>query len=136
MADGGSIERRAAAAGLEKSRRIDPGLCGPHGALAGHLRRAQLDRRQGARRAPNYTRYDYTAWGEPIRSNGFAADGRWFGATPETIVAVDGEAAARLIPKIRNVIEHYRFRTYGDYSAWPGPNSNTFVRAVLDAVPS
>ena len=85
--------------------------------------------------AANYTRYDYTAWGEPIRSNGFAADGRWFGATPETIVAVDGEAAARLIPKIRNVIEHYRFRTYGDYSAWPGPNSNTFVRAVLDAVP-
>ena len=85
--------------------------------------------------ATNYTRYDYTAWGEPIRSNGFAADGRWFGATPETIVAVDGEAAARLIPKIRNVIEHYRFRTYGDYSAWPGPNSNTFVRAVLDAVP-
>jgi hypothetical protein len=40
LADGGSIERRAAAAGLEKSGRIDPGLCGPHGALAGHLRRA------------------------------------------------------------------------------------------------
>jgi Protein of unknown function (DUF3750) len=83
----------------------------------------------------NYTRYDYTAWGEPIRSNGFAADGRWFGATPETIVAVDGEEAARLIPKIRAVIENYKFRSYGDYSAWPGPNSNTFVRAALDAVP-
>ena len=85
--------------------------------------------------AASYTRYDYTAWGEPIRSNGFAADGRWFGATPETIVAVDGAEAARLIPKIRGVIENYKFRTYGDYSAWPGPNSNTFVRVVLDAVP-
>ena len=33
------------------------------------------------------------------------------------------------------VIETYRFRTYGDYRPWPGPNSNTFVQAVLDAVP-
>jgi Protein of unknown function (DUF3750) len=85
--------------------------------------------------ASTYTRYDYTAWGEPIRSNGFAADGRWFGAKPETIVAVDGDEAARLIPKMREVIENYRFRTYGDYNPWPGPNSNTFVQAVLDAVP-
>lgn len=85
--------------------------------------------------AATYSRYDYTAWGEPIRSNGFAADARWFGSTPETIVAVDGEEASRLIPKIRHIIENYKFRAYGDYSAWPGPNSNTFVRAVLDAVP-
>jgi hypothetical protein len=27
------------------------------------------------------------------------------------------------------------FRAYGDYSAWPGPNSNTFVQAALDSVP-
>lgn len=87
------------------------------------------------RGAAAYSRYDYTAWGEPIRSNGFAADGRWFGAIPETIVAVDGEEAARLIPQIRSVIDNYKFRTYGDYSAWPGPNSNTFTRVVLDAVP-
>ncbi len=85
--------------------------------------------------AASYSRYDYTAWGEPIRSNGFAADARWFGAAPETIVAVDGEEASVLIPRIRHVIENYRFRTYGDYSAWPGPNSNTFVQAALDAVP-
>jgi hypothetical protein len=70
------------------------------------------------RGAPHYTRYDYTAWGEPIRVDGFAADGRWFGALPETIVGVDGEDAERLIPKIRSVIESYRFRAYGDY---PGP---------------
>jgi hypothetical protein len=85
--------------------------------------------------ARTYTRYDYTAWGEPIRTNGFAPDGRWFGAMPETIVAVDGKRAEALIPKIRYVIENYKFRSYGDYSAWPGPNSNTFVQAALDSVP-
>ena len=87
------------------------------------------------RGAATYSRYDYTAWGDPIRSNGFAADARWFGATPETIVAVDGEEASRLIPNIRHVIDTYKFRAFGDYSPWPGPNSNTFVQAVLDAVP-
>ena len=85
--------------------------------------------------ALHYARYDYTAWGEPIRTNGFAPDGRWFGAVPETIVAVDGDNANRLIPTIQHVIENYKFRSLGDYSAWPGPNSNTFVQAVLDAVP-
>ena len=85
--------------------------------------------------AAGYTRYDYTAWGEPIRTNGFAADARWFGATPETVVAVDGEKASLLIPRIRHVIENYKFRAYGDYSPWPGPNSNTFVQAALNAVP-
>jgi hypothetical protein len=85
--------------------------------------------------ASSYSRYDYTAWGEPIRFNGFAPDGRWFGAMPETVVAVDGERAEALIPKIRYVIESYRYRSYGDYSAWPGPNSNTFVQATLDSVP-
>ncbi len=49
--------------------------------------------------AQTYTRYDYTAWGEPIRINGFAADGRWFGGVPETIAAADGEAAERMIPE-------------------------------------
>ena len=55
--------------------------------------------------APRYSRYDYTAWGEPIRVDGFAADGRWFGALPETVVRVDGQEAEKLIPKIRSVIE-------------------------------
>jgi hypothetical protein len=87
------------------------------------------------RNAPRYTRYDYTAWGEPIRVNGFAADGRWFGDMPEALAAADGEAAEAMIPKIRSAIEGYKLRAYGDYRAWPGPNSNTFVAAVLASVP-
>jgi hypothetical protein len=85
--------------------------------------------------APRYTRYDYTAWGEPIRINGFAPDGRWFGVAPATIAAADGVAASRMIPKIRAAVEGYEWRSYGDYRAWPGPNSNTFIAAVLAAVP-
>jgi hypothetical protein len=85
--------------------------------------------------AASYTRYDYTAWGEPIRINGFAPDGRWFGDMPVTIAAAEGEAAGRMIPKIRAAVDGYQLRSYGDYRAWPGPNSNTFVSAVLSAVP-
>src|SRR3546814_3805210 len=82
-----------------------------------------------------YTRYDYTAWCEPIRVNGFVADGRWFGRVPELVYAADGPEAERLIPRIRDAIGGYTHRHYGDYRAWPGPNSNTFVAAVIDAVP-
>ncbi|MGD9840006.1 MAG: DUF3750 domain-containing protein [Afipia sp.] len=87
---------------------------------------------QGASR---YSRYDYTAWGEPIRVNGFVADGRWFGQVPEEIFRADGERAAHLIPRIKAAIENYKYRKLGDYRAWPGPNSNTFVAAIIDAVP-
>ncbi|ETR78049.1 hypothetical protein X566_10540 [Afipia sp. P52-10] len=87
------------------------------------------------RNAPSYTRYDYTAWGTPIRVNGFAADGRWFGETPEIVFAADGADAELLIPKIKSAIASYAYRNDGDYRAWPGPNSNTFIAAILDAVP-
>jgi hypothetical protein len=85
--------------------------------------------------ADRYTRYDYTAWGEPIRMNGFEPDGRWFGRTPEVVFAADGPEAAALIPRMQAAIAGYAWRNRGDYRPWPGPNSNTFVAAVLDAVP-
>jgi hypothetical protein len=87
------------------------------------------------RDALRYSRYDYTAWGTPIRVDGFIPDGRWFGALPEPVASVDGERAAQMIPKIRAAIESYRFQADGDYNAWPGPNSNTFIQAILDTVP-
>jgi Protein of unknown function (DUF3750) len=85
--------------------------------------------------AAAYTRYDYTAWGEPIRMNGFEPDGRWFGRVPEVVFAADGPAAAALIPRMQSAIAGYAWRNQGDYRPWPGPNSNTFVTAVMDAVP-
>lgn len=85
--------------------------------------------------ADRYTRYDYTAWGEPIRVNGFAPDGRWFGRAPEVVFAADGEAAAALIPRMQQAVASYQWRHLGDYRVWPGPNSNTFVAAILSSVP-
>lgn len=85
--------------------------------------------------AARYTRYDYTAWGEPIRVNGFAPDGRWFGRTPEVVFAADGPAAAAMIPRMQEAVATYQWRHHGDYRVWPGPNSNTFVAALLASVP-
>ena len=84
----------------------------------------------------SYRRYDYTAWGSPIWVDRFAPDGRWFGKTPDTIFAADGEAAEAMIPAIEAAVEGYAFRHHGDYRAWPGPNSNTFVATVMSAVPA
>jgi hypothetical protein len=85
--------------------------------------------------AGSYERYDLTAWGDPLRVNGFVADGRWFGQVPSVIYAADGAEADALIPRMRAAIANYKYRHYGSYRAWPGPNSNTFVAAVLAAVP-
>jgi len=82
--------------------------------------------------AAGYTRYDYTAWGAPIRVNGFEPDGRWFGRAPEVVFAAGGPDAAAIIPRIQAAVAAYRWRQVGDYRAWPGPNSNTFVAAVMD----
>ena len=83
----------------------------------------------------SYSRFDYTAWGEPIWVDRFIPDGRWFGRTPELVFAADGAKAERMIPLIREAIRGYAYPNIGDYRAWPGPNSNTFVAAIIAAVP-
>ena len=57
--------------------------------------------------APRYTRYDYTAWGEPIRINGFVADGRWFGGAPDTIAAADGEGSPPAVSRTSCYLKWY-----------------------------
>jgi hypothetical protein len=85
--------------------------------------------------AGRYTRYDKVGWGSPVRINGWAPDGHWFSYAPETVVALDGVDAERLIPRIREAVESYPYRMSGGYRAWPGPNSNTFVAHVMAQVP-
>jgi hypothetical protein len=85
--------------------------------------------------ATRWNRYDVVGWGSPVRMNGWAPDGRWYGDTPRVLVDVRGAAAQALIPRIRAAIDAYRYNNDGDYRIWPGPNSNTFVAAVLRAVP-
>ncbi|NEU13757.1 DUF3750 domain-containing protein [Methylobacterium sp. BTF04] len=85
--------------------------------------------------ASRYTRYDVVGWGIPMRTDGWAADGRWFGNTPEPVLALDGDEAARAIPAIRAAVAEYPYRALGSYSVWPGPNSNTFAAYVLAHIP-
>jgi hypothetical protein len=85
--------------------------------------------------ATSWSRYDVVGWGQPVRSNGWAADGRWFGDPPRVLVDVRGAEAAALIPKVKATIAGYSYNHVGDYRIWPGPNSNTFTATVLRAVP-
>lgn len=82
-----------------------------------------------------WSRYDVVGWGQPVRTNGWAPDGRWFGDTPRVLVDVRGAQAAALIPRVRAAITEYSYNNFGDYRIWPGPNSNTFTATVLRAVP-
>jgi hypothetical protein len=89
-------------------------------------------KREGADR---WSRYDVVGWGNPVRLNGWAADARWYGDAPMIVADLKGAAAAAVIPKIERAVTQYRHARAGDYRIWPGPNSNTFIAAVLRAVP-
>jgi hypothetical protein len=85
--------------------------------------------------AARYTRYDKVGWGRPVRTDGWPPDGRWFSNAPELVVAIEGEAAERLVPRVREAVKSYPHGEWGGYRAWPGPNSNTFVAHVMREVP-
>ena len=87
------------------------------------------------RGAGSYTRFEKVAWGQPVKTNGWAPDARWYGHRPVLVGAVEGPAAEALIPKIRAAVARYPYGHSGDYSVWPGPNSNSFTAYVLAAVP-
>jgi hypothetical protein len=100
------------------------------GIFAHHTWIVVKDRDAGA-----YTRYDKVAWGQPVKTDNWAPDARWYGHRPILVGAVEGPAAETLIPKIRAAVARYPYGHYGDYSVWPGPNSNSFTAYVLGAVP-
>jgi hypothetical protein len=85
--------------------------------------------------ASSWTRYDVVGWGNPVRLNGWAPDGRWFGTAPTVVTDVRGDNAEAMIPAIEKAVKDYRYANSGDYRLWPGPNSNSFVAAVLRSVP-
>jgi Protein of unknown function (DUF3750) len=85
--------------------------------------------------ARSWTRYDVVGWGNPVRINGWAPDGLWFGNKPQVVLDLSGAAAANAIPKIEAAVKAYQYANAGDYRMWPGPNSNTFVATVLRAIP-
>ena len=62
-----------------------------------------------------------------------APDAHWFGNAPEVLAEKRGAEAEALIPKIEEAVQNYPYAK--EYSAWPGPNSNTFTAWVSRAVP-
>ena len=82
-----------------------------------------------------YHRYDVVGWGRPVRHNNFPADGFWYSAKPELQYEISGAAAQALIPKIEKAIHNYPYNHYGSYKLWPGPNSNSFIAAIMRSVP-
>lgn len=87
------------------------------------------------RGAARYTRYEVVGWGNPVRTDAYAADGRWYSDTPVIVASLRGDAAERAIPRIREAVAAYPHASRGSYVIWPGPNSNTFVASVVRAVP-
>jgi hypothetical protein len=84
---------------------------------------------------PQWRRYDVVGWGEPVRVNNWPVDGRWYGNKPVVLADISGPEAERLLPQIERAVKSYSYAQSGDYRIWPGPNSNSFVAAVLRAVP-
>ncbi|HZP79622.1 MAG TPA: DUF3750 domain-containing protein [Pseudolabrys sp.] len=88
-----------------------------------------------AENAAAWTRYDVVGWGNPLRVNAWAPDGRWFGDRPRVVADVRGAEAAALIPRLETAVRSYEYRHAGDYRIWPGPNSNSFTAALIRAAP-
>lgn len=89
-------------------------------------------------RAPQYTVYEIIGWrlraGDSalvIRNR--APDARWFGSVPELIAEKRGAGVEGLIARIDAAARDYPWA--GEYTMWPGPNSNTFTAWVLRSVP-
>jgi hypothetical protein len=82
-----------------------------------------------------WTRYDVVGWGEPVRRNNWPVDGLWYGNRPVMLVDISGADAEKLIPRIEKAVSAYDYAQAGDYRIWPGPNSNSFIAAILRTVP-
>ena len=61
-----------------------------------------------------------------------APDARWFGAAPELYADKRGPGVDRLIKRIDQAAREYPFA--GEYTVWPGPNSNTFTAWIARSV--
>lgn len=88
--------------------------------------------------ARTYTVYEVIGW--RLRSSGSALvisqrapDARWFGNAPELLADKRGEGVGELIAKVERAVHEYPYAD--EYTAWPGPNSNTFVAWITRAVP-
>ena len=88
--------------------------------------------------AREYTVYEIIGWRLHYQDTALAIrhrapDARWFGSEPELVAEKRGPGADELIARIDKAARAYPWA--GEYTMWPGPNSNTFTAWVLRAVP-
>lgn len=85
-----------------------------------------------------YTVYDVVGWrgnrGQPVlRVARDIPDRYWYGETPRVLKEHKGVGVDKLIDSIEKAANSYPWKT--TYTAFPGPNSNTFVAWVGKQVP-
>ncbi len=86
-----------------------------------------------------YTVYEVVGWrverGQPALYSYQTAspDRYWYGAKPEKLLSLRGAEAAELIPRIAEASARYPWAN--EYTAVPGPNSNTFPAWIALQVP-
>ena len=89
--------------------------------------------------ADRYTRYEVIGWyaragrSSVSISDRTAADAEWFGSPPLLLRDLRGAEAEAVIGKLPGAADSYPHSS--TYSAWPGPNSNTFIAHLAREIP-
>ena len=91
-----------------------------------------------AANADRYTRYEVIGWyarggGSGLTiSNTRTPDAEWYGAAPTLIADLRGSDAEAVAAQLPAAAQAYAVTSY---SAWPGPNSNTFIAYLGRQIP-
>src|SRR5258706_8663638 len=88
--------------------------------------------------ATAYTVYEVIGWRLRWSDSALAVrtrqpDAPWFGSAPELYAEKRGRGVDELIKRIDKAARDYPYA--GEYTLWPGPNSNTFTAWIARAVP-
>ena len=85
--------------------------------------------------AATWTRYDVVGWGQPVRTNGWAPDARWFGDTPRILLDVHGPQAADPHPEGQGGDRRLRLQRVRRLSGLARAEQQYVHRGGLRAVP-
>lgn len=90
------------------------------------------------RNAKQYTVYQVIGWRlfrglPPLMVAKDIPDRYWFNQKPELILDIRADQAEAMIPKIAHAAGIYPYPN--QYTAWPGPNSNTFPAYIARQIP-
>jgi len=88
--------------------------------------------------AASYTVYEVVGWRQKhglalVRNEKDIPDRYWYGERPRLFKDLRGESAEKLIDAIELAVKNYPWQN--TYSAFPGPNSNTFTAWIGKQVP-